>query len=118
RRRHRRRIPLLRRSDRRLLVRAPARRHAALRQRLFEARTLGVGAADPALGRTRRRLLLFRQRRQGARALRRAGPATDARRPRYLTSEIPTPSSPCDRVLASPPCASLMRSRTSFAESA
>ena len=37
---------------------------------------------------------------------------------RYRTSEISTPSSPCDRVRASPPWLSLMRRRTSFCESA
>ena len=43
----------------------------------------------------------------------------------FAASEVPqrasatsTPSSPCDRVLASPPCASLIRRRTSLAESA
>ncbi|GEM_PF-5274282 len=34
------------------------------------------------------------------------------------TSAISTPSRPCARVLASPPCDSLMRRRTSFCESA
>lgn len=37
---------------------------------------------------------------------------------RYFVSERLTPSRPADRLLASPPCASLMRRRTSLAESA
>ena len=36
----------------------------------------------------------------------------------YFVSERLTPSRPADRLLASPPCASLMRRRTSLAESA
>lgn len=36
----------------------------------------------------------------------------------YLTSATSTPSNPCDKVRASPPCANLMRNRTSFCESA
>src|SRR5690606_28174444 len=142
--RQRREIPGLGGADGRLHLRPPARRRAALRQRLCAGGIAALGREAAALGAPGRRVLLFRQRRQGACAVRRdradaparpvgvdrPAPAPRPRRRRagdvaravngylFSVSDRPTPSSPADSVLASPPCASLIRRRTSLAESA